>query len=137
MYVCTQEETKEKNWDIKTINTRFRPGRKERKTMHHWDSDETAIVRQLWEKGLTHRQIAKNLPGRSAKAVMYRCINIGLRRVFEKNWSGKEEQRLLFLARNGLELDVIAKRLDRTKMSVKVKLCRLKKDVRRRQPKHQ
>jgi len=94
-----------------------------------WSSTEEAKVRRLFKAGLTHEKIAKQMPGRSAKSIMYKCNFLGLCRVVEKNWTKTEEKRVLAMRIEGFSLEEIAKKLDRTKTSVKVKLCRLRKEI--------
>ena len=92
-----------------------------------WSKEEEAILRRGIEKGLSYKDIASSIPGRTVHAVRSRAMSMGLKK--GKQWS-KEEMEWLRENYNTLSYDEMAQKLNTTFSTVR-NMCKklgLKKD---------
>lgn len=89
-----------------------------------WRPDEDAAVRDGYDSGLTCRQIASGLAGRTATAVAARAAKLGLAS-YARAWTARDDSRLRQLSREGMEIERAAQLLGRTPDALRARARKL------------
>ena len=89
-----------------------------------WSAPEDAAVRDGYELGLTCAEIAMDLPGRTASAVVARAAKLGLAS-YARVWTAHDDQRLRSLAASGAEVEHAARALARTPEALRARARKL------------
>jgi hypothetical protein len=100
-----------------------RPARRRR-----WREYEDAAVRDGYARGLTCREIASELPGRSGAAVAARAAKLGLA-TYGRAWSARDDRNLRMLVSEGIELERAAQILARTPDALRARARKLGLEV--------
>jgi hypothetical protein len=108
-----------------------RPARRQR-----WHDFEDAAVRDGYARGLTCREIATELPGRSAAAVAARAAKLGLA-TYGRAWTARDDRSLRTLILEGVELERAAQILARTPDALRARARKLGLELPRSQRSHQ
>jgi hypothetical protein len=82
-------------------------------TRHRWSTHEDAALRDGYELGLTCDEIARQLPRRSAAAVVARAGKLGLAS-YARVWTDLDDQRLKTLTAAGVPVEQAVRALSRT-----------------------
>ncbi len=93
-----------------------------------WSDDEDTAVRDGYARGLTCREIAVELPGRSGAAVAARAAKLGLA-TYGRAWSARDDRSLRTLVAEGIELERAAQILARTPDALRARARKLTLDV--------
>jgi hypothetical protein len=93
-----------------------------------WREYEDTAVRDGYARGLTCREIAAELPGRSGAAVAARAAKLGLA-TYGRAWSAREDRNLRTLVAEGVELERAAQVLARTPDALRARARKLGLDV--------
>jgi hypothetical protein len=101
-----------------------------------WRDYEDAAVRDGYASGLTCRQIASELPGRSGAAVAARAAKLGLA-TYGRAWSARDDLTLRMLVLEGVELERAAQLLARTPDALRARARKLGLELPRSQRAHQ
>lgn len=101
-----------------------------------WHSYEDAAVRDGYARGLTCREIATELPGRSGAAVAARAAKLGLA-TYGRAWTARDDRSLRMLVMEGLELERAAQILARTPDALRARARKLGLEVPRSSRSHQ
>lgn len=108
-----------------------RPARRRR-----WHGYEDAAVRDGYARGLTCREIASELPGRSGAAVAARAAKLGLA-TYGRAWTARDDRNLQTLVQEGLALERAAQILARTPDALRARARKLGLEVPRSNRSHQ
>jgi hypothetical protein len=91
---------------------------------HRWHDYEDAAVRDGYARGLTCREIALELPGRSAAAVAARAAKLGLA-TYGRAWTARDDRSLRMLVLEEVELERAAQILARTPDALRARARKL------------
>jgi hypothetical protein len=97
-----------------------------------WHPYEDAAVRDGYARGLTCREIAAELPGRSGAAVAARAAKLGLA-TYGRAWSAHDDRTLRVLVMEDMELERAAQILARTPDALRARARKLGLDLPRSQ----
>lgn len=87
----------------------------------HWSSEEQRLLKEMWQDGKPHQEIAETL-GRGKTAVVHQRIRLGLpARNPRVIWTPHDEARLAGMWRAGMCIKHIAWDLGRTRAAIKTK----------------
>jgi hypothetical protein len=89
-----------------------------------WSAPEDSAVRDGYELGLPCAEIAMDLPGRTASAVVARAAKLGLAS-YARVWTAHDDQRLRSLAASGAEVEHAARALARTPEALRARARKL------------
>jgi hypothetical protein len=101
-----------------------------------WQGYEDAALRDGYERGLTCRQIAAELPGRSGSAIAARAAKLGLA-TYGRAWTPRDDRSLQALVLEGMELERAAQILGRTPDALRARTRKLGLAVPRSPRSHQ
>lgn len=101
-----------------------------------WHGYEDVAVRDGYARGLTCREIALELSGRSGAAVAARAAKLGLA-TYGRAWTARDDRNLRMLVMEGLELERAAQILARTPDALRARARKLGLDVPRSSRSHQ
>jgi hypothetical protein len=100
-----------------------------------WHDYEDAAVRDGYARGLTCREIALELPGRSAAAVAARAAKLGLA-TYGRAWTARDDRSLRMIVLEAVELERAAQLLARTPDALRARARKLGLELPRSQRAH-